>query len=165
MWQKSKKGVVLMLALAVPGLIFVFLRQFGENKFDVPPLYEGGAPTSGNCVQHTQGPYRVPREVLNSLGVGNQKEALKVISFHDGQLDHVMNQLAHVFGDSVIRIYSASHLPADSIALLKNCYFFVHEPDNLVLVDSDQRIRGYYNVKRQEELDSLTLESRIILNH
>lgn len=51
-----KKIIFLILTLAIPGTIFLFLKFFGYNQFSVPVLFENGIP---GCTT-SQGPHRVP---------------------------------------------------------------------------------------------------------
>ena len=52
-----KKVAVLIGILLIPGAFYLFLRFFGENRFDVPLYFDGSAP----CGEGLQGQYhRVP---------------------------------------------------------------------------------------------------------
>ena len=44
-----------------------------------------------------------------------------------------------------------------------SCIFFIKKPYNAVLVDEENRIRGYYAVDNREEMDRLILEMQILL--
>jgi len=43
-----KKSIFLILTLAIPVSIFLFLKFFGSNTFDVPVLFENGIPDCDN---------------------------------------------------------------------------------------------------------------------
>lgn len=51
-----KKLSFLIFTLAIPVTVFLFLKYFGNNTFEVPILFESGIP---NC-QDSSGPHRVP---------------------------------------------------------------------------------------------------------
>ena len=51
-----KKSFFLVLTLAIPVAIFLFLKIFGDNTFDVPVLFEDGIP---GC-EGSQSPHKVP---------------------------------------------------------------------------------------------------------
>ena len=52
-----KKVAILIGILLIPGAFYIFLRFFGENRFDVPLYFDGSAP----CGEGRQGQYhRVP---------------------------------------------------------------------------------------------------------
>jgi protein SCO1 len=51
-----KKTAFLILTLAIPVGIFLFLKIFGTNTFEVPVLYENGIP---GCPE-TKGPFHIP---------------------------------------------------------------------------------------------------------
>ncbi len=44
-----------------------------------------------------------------------------------------------------------------------SCVFMVHAPRNVVLVDSEKKIRGYYVIDSREETDRLIVEMEILL--
>ncbi|GIV36137.1 MAG: hypothetical protein KatS3mg032_0516 [Cyclobacteriaceae bacterium] len=51
---------------------------------------------------------------------------------------------------------------ADSISYYVECYLFVPEQKDKILVDKAGRIRGYYGTSR-EEIDKLIMEASIML--
>ncbi|MBY0433089.1 MAG: hypothetical protein K2U26_03165, partial [Cyclobacteriaceae bacterium] len=62
-----KKLLYLFLALALPGLIFVFLKMAGRNEFNIPVYYETGV-TDSPCGITYPSPYSVPDSVRKRLG-------------------------------------------------------------------------------------------------
>lgn len=61
-----KKFVFLILTLAIPVSIFLFLKIFGNNEFEVPVLFEEGLPECGDSGQ----PHRIPPlKFMNSSGM------------------------------------------------------------------------------------------------
>jgi protein SCO1/2 len=51
-----KKFFFLLLTLAIPVAIFLFLKIFGSNSFDVPVLFENGIPDCNTSIS----PHKVP---------------------------------------------------------------------------------------------------------
>jgi len=57
-----KKTIFLILTLAIPVSIFLFLKIFGNNEFEVPVFFEEGIPDCANSSK----PHQVPLEQLSS---------------------------------------------------------------------------------------------------
>lgn len=55
-----KKTIFLLLTLAIPVSIFLFLKFFGSNEFDVPVLYDNGI---DNC-ENSTAPHVIPEEFV-----------------------------------------------------------------------------------------------------
>ena len=69
-----KKSVFLLLTLAIPVAIFLFLKIFGSNTFDIPILYETGIP---GCADSSS-PHRVPDfEYIGETEKNISKERVK----------------------------------------------------------------------------------------
>ncbi|MBX2963633.1 MAG: hypothetical protein KF687_14065 [Cyclobacteriaceae bacterium] len=174
--MKGGRFILLVLALALPVLIFLFLKFFGKNEFDVPPLYTDGAPFRDGCGRVFTGPYAIPEEVLSQFG-WSEKDSLSLFyvgELHEGkQWDRLRTHPAtarlRMFGISVDSILNQSEamkyskLSPDSVQLIQRCFFFLTEPYDLVLVDNERRIRGNYQLNNREEIDRLILETKIIL--
>ncbi|GAB3653900.1 SCO family protein [Echinicola sediminis] len=55
------QGMVLVCILMIPVLIILFLRNFSENKYDIPVLYENGVEDPfGDCNYTTEGQHYIP---------------------------------------------------------------------------------------------------------
>src|SRR5687768_5747295 len=79
--MKSTKLLFLFLCLLLPVAIFVFLKIFGRNEFQVPILHVNGdihAPT--HCGFDYQIPYRIPDSVMRDLGA-TAADSLYVVYF------------------------------------------------------------------------------------
>lgn len=55
---------ILLVTLAVPALLFVFLHTFGENEFVIPIYYQDGVKDSHEHCTWPAGPYQVPEFAL-----------------------------------------------------------------------------------------------------
>lgn len=176
--MKVLKLILLLLALALPVLIFMFLKFFGKNEFAVEPLYQEGAPVVEGCVQPPQGAYTIQTELLSNLGwseqdsltlfyVANQSTGAEAWgrireNFTPEELPIVKIAAAGTLKDSALNEVFV-HVPSDSLQTLKRCFLFLQEPYDLLLVDSKRRIRGHYPLNNREEIDRLIMEIEIIL--
>ncbi|MBX2967137.1 MAG: hypothetical protein KF845_13405 [Cyclobacteriaceae bacterium] len=162
--MKGIKLILLLLALALPVLIFVFLKFFGKNEFTVEPLFAEGAPVVAGCPEFPQGQYYIPAEILNRFG-WSLADSLTVIFTADTKTERLTfsDRLHEEFSEHEVRILKPEGIPADSLQQLRTCYFFLNKPYDLLLVDNQQRIRGQYHAASREEVDRLLVEAKIIL--
>lgn len=158
-----KKFVYLFLALLVPGLVFVFLKYAGSNKFDVPNLPEPGKPLHSDCVGNVEGPYAVPDSVWKF--VPERGKPAHVVVFSDRGLDatEVSGAIREEIGSAVSFVMGGS-LAFDSAgqSRWKSCVFLLQPPAQSVLLDSEGRIRGHYDLRSREETDRLRVELKIL---
>lgn len=188
----SKKVVFLFLVIALPALIFLFLKTFGRNEFTIPVYYEQGLTDSlaTPCLDRAKEQYVVNNALIP---VGD----LKVVHFErlDGPVLktrlEALERVQDVFYDSpsislttylngssiaqkditdydkriqfLDQFWTINELDSTSWADLKYCGVAMSNLDNrVVLVDEQNRIRGYYNILEREETDRLILELRIL---
>ncbi|AWW31545.1 SCO family protein [Echinicola strongylocentroti] len=76
------QGLVLVCILMVPVLIILFLRNFGENTYEIPVLYENGVEDPfGDCNYSSQGQHYIPDFTFvsqDSVSIGRQDMEGKV---------------------------------------------------------------------------------------
>jgi hypothetical protein len=157
---KYKKVILLFLALMLPVCIFLFLKVFGKNQFNVPALFTDVPPESmDECGVAVVLPYHVPDSVLNSLSLS--KEKLTLIHFGIMESKEEKN-LQSVKDDQGSKLKFV--LLPDSLVSLKQCVFFLDDPDDLVLVDSLGTIRGQYQSTQRDEIDRLRMELSILFD-
>lgn len=58
--NKRLKAILLVIVLVVPALIFIFLKLFGENQYDLPVYYENGVDTSFTDCEFKKGLHLIP---------------------------------------------------------------------------------------------------------
>jgi len=155
---RSVKFLLLFLALALPGLIYVFLKTFGRNEFDVPALYqEGVVPAMQECPGPYAVPYAVPDSMLGSLrwrpGVPS------AIVFNPATVRTAIDRLNNEFRDGEFNLMEVP----DSLVNKAVCALLLQPDANVVVIDTGQRIRGYYDAADRDETDRLILELKIIL--
>lgn len=163
------------MALVVPVAVFLFLKTFGRNEFEVQPLFIDVVPERPSfCpLMDIQVPYHLPPAVQARFHLSGKNQ---LILYYIGQPDNLLIQrLRNSFSkeelnwfiitpDTLKRIPAENCIlmPDDSISFYRLCYLFLPEQKNIVLVDSLARIRGYYGSSR-EEVDKLLMEASIIL--
>ena len=167
------KVIFLVLILAIPAGIFTFLKFFGDNKFDVEVFYSEGVNTPIGKCDPVNGQFLVPKNMIPSA------EKNRVVAFFQGDLKSITNistRLKDTFIDDYqVIVYSQDTLKNESSELFQvkivndltktmNCGFVNTDPNALILVDKDNRIRGYYS-RDLDEIDRLIVELKIIIEN
>lgn len=155
----NKKISYLFIALLLPGLIFLFLKFFGKNEFDIPVYYRGGVSSdtlSKKCDIHVRGQYYVADSVIEKWG---RKNVVSLLSFSEGTEPEWMSKLVKE-GKFEYLQQVCWNCGEDK---LKDCVLFLKRPYNAVLIDNEKRIRGYYIMGDLDEMDRLQVELKILL--
>jgi hypothetical protein len=160
--MKGKKIILLFLALLLPVCVFLFLKTFGKNQFDVPPFYQEELP-EGSCGISYSAPYVLPDSIMRSIKNGKADVSLFLINFSSSKegLPKVHEEVTPE-EVSIIPTSDLSMNP-DSIAFIRDCILIAKPGFDLVLIDNQKRIRGYYKATDREEVDRLLIELEIIL--
>lgn len=197
-----KKSIFLLLTLAIPVSIFLFLKLFGTNKFDVPVLFEEGIP---DCVG-SQIPHAVPdiefigeteknirlEEIEGFLVFGvldginlknNNKKLIELVRIQDAfyeigapnfilfvhgeiaSMSDLIKQCTEAGLDAETR--NIAFIPDDQLINFLQCGIALTDEENgdfnnLVMVDTDGKIRGVYDYLDMEQSDQLILELKIL---
>lgn len=166
----SKKSVYLFLALLLPVIVFVFLKYFGKNEFAIPVYYKDGIDSvSVSCGGDYARPYTVPDSVLTAINAAKKQAWVAV--FEPTEASKIeLNRLKDIFrpeeftkSEIIIQQGDPTGISERRYRRWTSCIFFVKKPYNAVLVDDQNRIRGYYAVDSREEMDRLILEMQILL--
>jgi hypothetical protein len=157
----GKKILLLFLGLGLPVLIFVFLKFFGRNEFEVPLLYDKKVTgTLPDCDVEYKVPYFLDDSLMRQISATPARLLLVNFSASSPKLQ----QLATSFTpDLVLRSQKDLNINSERINFVKNCLLLVKPPATLVLIDEQKRIRGYYDGSDRDELDRLQAEINIIL--
>ena len=187
-----KKSVFLFLLIALPVIIFLFLKFFGRNEFTIPVYYEQGLGDSLTtpCLDRAREQYTIKNPLIDD-GV------IHVVHFErmDGPVlktrleelervqdvfynDEIIQLTTFLNGNSITskeitdynqriqfldQFWKINQLDSMAWADLKYCGTAMSNLDNrVVLVDQKKRIRGYYNILERSETDRLILELRIL---
>lgn len=159
--MKGKKVSFLFLALLLPVCVFVFLKFFGRNEFEVPLLFQDGSEFPKDCNRPYTTPYILSDTIMQTIEKGGEA-ALYLINFSNDQ--GVLNRFKTEMGEEV-RVIEASELSGDSEKTkeIGRCVLLMQASADIVLVDAQKRIRGQYSSAKLDEVDRLLLESKIIL--
>jgi hypothetical protein len=152
----NRKVIYLFLALMLPGLIFVFLKYFGKNEFDIPVYYENGIAEVPEGCKYSPGPYIVPDSVLTKW---NWKGSSLLVALVEEGERKVIKQLitdAKVENLQVVDLDKTDNK-------IKTCVLLVKDPWDVVLIDNHKRIRGYYKTGHRDDMDRLEVELKILL--
>ncbi|MEK6478862.1 SCO family protein [Catalinimonas sp. 4WD22] len=200
--NKKLKTGILLLTLAIPVFIWLFLKFFGSNNFDLPVYYSQGIDTIADCSSENK-PHTLPDFVLTQINGENlSSEALKgkiLLSYFlpeqcEDSCKLVLEMLANIQSvlaqEQAFKIlviagenYSTDELASfksrfnanagewdflkgeeQKVNYLKKCGFVLSSDQDftLILTDSSQRIRGYYNGVDSDEIDRLKGEVKIL---
>jgi hypothetical protein len=158
----TKKTLFLFLGLFLPILVFLFLKFFGKNQFDVPLIYGAGVPEiPTDCHLKYEVPYLLPDTVWNKINRGSQG----LVLLHYGSPNQHVREVAGSFSSSEVSLLNGDEIePNPQISdYIKRCYLLLKDPANLVLIDRQRNIRGYYNSEDRDDMDRLKTELTIIL--
>ena len=154
------KKVILVIALLLPILIFIFLRFFGKNEFSIPTYYENGVdnPPAG-CHRNYDAPYQVSDSLL--LGIGWSKIPVLIVADSSVSVRSDLNRLDDELTGRVQTIFLTGK--DENLSALYSCDLLLKDPWKIVLIDDQRRIRGYYETGTRQEMDRLAVELKILL--
>ncbi|MDZ4715460.1 MAG: hypothetical protein SH819_08325 [Cytophagales bacterium] len=160
-----KKLIYLFLALLLPGLIFVFLKYAGENKFEVPVYFEEGVDSVDvSCPKSNEKPYRLPDSLWEQGGINRSRPVLMIFDSESASGPVVAKAVREEMGEeSVNFIMDTGFTDSLRASQWRTCIFMAKPPRQTVLADTLGRIRGYYDIRAREEVDRLRLELKILL--
>ncbi len=174
--NKIIKALILVVLLGVPVAIFLFLRAFGTNRFDVDIFYKNGVDSTfvNNCT-FPEGQFHVPVEFLFK-----PDQSINVIGFSKGEPSmafvNMAKRINELFSSTEVKIelisetavktkdYHLFQVTTDNLKQVMNCNFVLADLGQLVLVDNEGRIRGYYKTDL-DEIDRLVVEIKILLEN
>jgi hypothetical protein len=181
------KKPFLFLIIAVPVLIYMFLKFFGNNTFQTPKYYSGGI-YSEFCGINTDQPYRISfQDTLSTNNAFNDKILLFFVgSGLNKNLAKMTKELERsilsqsLAGITVIGLQDTGFqvspidgvryisLSTEDLRVFINCNLMVSQEVSdtpfhyIVMVDGDRRIRGYYDGSKFDEYDRLAAELDIL---
>ena len=118
MKNSTTKVIFLLLAFVLPVCVFVFLKLFGRNEFDVPPLFVTEAPpVQGVCDFKPSLPYFVPGSIRNRYQLS--ADSLTVIFFEprSGEALNQLDRIREQTGSDPVKVIAsiAANAPATTI--------------------------------------------------
>jgi hypothetical protein len=159
----NKKIIYLFIALLLPILIFLFLKYFGKNEFDIPVYYEKGVEDSltSTCGKKINGQYVIPDSMMASL---KWNGGVMLVIDVDGNEFKAVDELIDEKDPTNFSIFPLSKFSTpEKLSEFKKCVLFIRKPWNAVLIDKQKHIRGYYKVGDRNEMDRLEVELKILL--
>ena len=192
--MKTKKLLILAVTLSFPVILYLFLRSFGQNTYDLPIFFEK---LGENCEQKIYGlnegdtiqltrllthDFNVlvfPSDKRDNLALKN--ELSRIVQNFEGSIDLGMKTISHTAYQLNIPDYTVHELVVyeELFDQLVNCelklpnasFQGVHPTEEvwetnetLVLIDKEGNIRGYYNGFETKEVDRLILEINVLLS-
>ncbi len=153
----KRKTIFLSLALILPVIVFVFLKMFGKNKFEIPVFHDKKVEVVAGCDYTYTAPYMLPDSSLSAIGWKGNEATL--IVFSNMEVEGKM-RLSEKFEPTKLQIVSLSEMDGEKL----KCIFLLPDKFNAVLLDHKKQIRGYYKLSTREETDRLMIELSILLN-
>lgn len=156
--MQGKKALFLFLALLLPVGVFIFLKLFGKNEFDVPAFYQDKAPSVAGCDFEYHAPYLLPDSVMTQLSALRNTE-LYLIHFSETLSTRIREEVKY----SEIEFVDGKKLAGVRDDQFRKCVLLIPGMEDLIAVDKQGKIRGYYTSSDREEVDRLLLEVEISL--
>lgn len=170
------KVTFLVITLIIPLAIFVFLRLFGKNHFDIPIYYEHGVEVKFDGCSNSKDQFHVSDTLVS-------KDRPTLVMFYRQRQDFDQNILANqlerlheLYGNALpqVVLYTSEaldrdgtvvkQLETDQLESVMHCGFATDTLNQYILTDSQRRIRGYYSTDL-EEVDRLVVEIKILLEN
>jgi hypothetical protein len=155
----NKKGILLFIGLLLPVLVFLFLKFFGRNEFDVPLIFERPIVAPPGCNRSYSHPYILEDSIVNILG---RRSKLVLITFgNEQQLERAVTKI-----DTVdLRLVSVHDLKLseEQIGYLRECVLLLGSEKDVALIDARKQLRGQYESDDREDLDRMVAEINILL--
>ena len=180
--KKIQKVIIIISVLLAPIFVFLFLKEFGTNKFELPVYYPEGNPITA-CKDYAPG-HQVNAEIIREHNVTLPAlvyaPSLEQNEYYS-DLDNVLQKFPEVnllsisMAGSTVAGEVIQSLSFDSLAYMNfiNCELILGEDQLLkqavvnkyVLLDSAGNIRGYYDCTDLEEIERLDVELDILVNY
>ena len=161
-----RKIITLCLALLLPGLIFLFLKFFGKNEFDVTPLYQqADSEFPSACHIDYPVPYLIPDSVMQRFGAP-AGSTLRVLAFIDSaalELPKQINRVEEAFAGESVTVFRLEEKNTGSLDWLQKCVFLLEKEQTVVLLDASGKIYGQYEGASLDDMDRLIVELKILL--
>ena len=178
--KSAKRLVYFFILVILPASVILFLRFFGENRFDLPVYYQDTVPALTNCSESVA-PHKV---VIEELEAGSYGSLATIVAFLESprnapELTRIEELMK---GSDVINIVTLSKAEGVGIKLSSEtfdryleCQFFYSDLKNrieetedrdidlpLFLLDKERTIRGLYIGEDKIDIDRLITEVEIM---
>ena len=156
------KVFILSFTLLLPVSIYLFLRFFGVNNYDLPSFERNNK----LCIQLFE-----QEPIINNYSLETIKILDYRISNNDIVINNFLNRLYQKKNINIITLSNkkqnvewVSYIIKNDIILdfIKCEYIKIHKNSFLVLYDKKNQIRGYYNSDDSKEYERLDVEIDIL---
>jgi hypothetical protein len=158
---KGKQLILLFIALLLPACIFIFLKMFGRNEFDVTPLFIAEAPSLPAHCAPVKAPYTLSETIRQQLPFGQSDLVLVAFDTHRPESKSQLQRVQENYGERVH--FQTIRSEEEYYQQWRECIFLLQEPFDLVLVDRKGYIRGQYVSHNRDQVDRLLTEVAILL--
>ena len=155
-----RKPLIVILVFLVPIGVFLFLRYFGKNEFDIPVFYVDKIEGKTNCNFEYEVPYFIADSLSSILQLGRSKSVLIVDS---SVVKKDISILMEDFSKEELSVVFLVDLSKEESSQLKKCILLLPDNSSSVLVDDKRQIRGYYSLPSRDEMDKLDVELKVLL--
>lgn len=183
MKSKYLKIIILFFALLLPVCIFLFLRIFGSNEFNIPIYYQTQTELDSIGCEGLKAPYQLLEVIFDGIE-GNKNVKLNGIttvifmasdSVIDKELKRQLNRVQDRLPEQMVNLqlvgwsnvedvkgWNTDQIEKLSFQTIKRCVLLSSRDNQFVLIDSGGNIRGYYGSREVEEVDRLIVEVKIL---
>jgi len=157
--RSFNKGLVLFFSLLLPILLFLFLKYFGNNKYEIQKY-------NFEC--------EIKLEDIDDLNDALSLNEIKVIDIRiDDNSKLIDNYINKVFLNKKIKIITLSEqdrnlnwfnllISKSTLDRLLKCYSSNSLKSCVLLLDKKNTLRGIYNIELQSEIERLNVEIDIL---
>ena len=157
--RSFNKGLVLFFSLLLPILLFLFLKYFGNNKYEIQKY-------NFEC--------EIKLEDIDDLNDALSLNEIKVIDIRiDDNSKLIDNYINKVFLNKKIKIITLSEqdrnlnwfdllISKSTLDKLLKCYSANSHKSFVLLLDRKNTLRGIYNIELQSEIERLNVEIDIL---
>jgi len=180
--KKIRKVIIIVSVLIAPIFVFLFLKEYGDNQFELPVLYPEGNPIAEcreGVQQHTLTPeilFERSIELPALIYVPSTQQSKFYSDLNSVLAKHnQVNLYELILKDTMHLLWNKSSITftTDKYISFLNCELILGEDHLLkepivnkyVLVDDERRIRGYYNCTDLEDIERLDVELDILINY
>lgn len=147
----TKKRIFLFLSLVLPVFVFLFLKFFGKNQFDLPVLHVNATTWPSDCSHPTQFPFKINSSTVE--GISSGKPAIIIRGTQDQEAEQRIPVEIDTTQVSILRLPSSFNV----------CLIGATPEVMAVLVDGQGNIRSVFNKLNRDETDRLILETKILI--
>ena len=180
--NKVLKTTILFTALLLPVCIFVFLKFFGSNQFDIPVYYSSSDEIADVPCERVIVPYIFDisklkdfKNVSENTIISNKITVIANLSKNSRDISYYFARLTERLGDDYQLIVfddtldnrlaenrGIVHLKVnENFESFWKCGLLNIDLYQWVLLDDEYRIRGYYEIS-EKEIDRLIVEVKIL---